>query len=122
MKHLIFFLIIMSLPLFAQDKKDNDKTALEIKTKEWMTKISSDPELRLSMMAMILDETNGNKEEMTSLGKKIMDNPGMNSIIAGMLPGKANSDNMKIPSRTMMGDSSNTRTMKMSGHESYQKK
>ena len=103
MKHLIFFLIIMSLPLFAQNKKDNDKKALEIQTKEWMTKISSNPELRLSMMTMILDEINGNKEEMTSLGKTIMDNPGMNSIIVRIMQRNTNSDNMTVPSRTMMG-------------------
>ena len=112
----------MSLPLFAQNKKDNDKKALEIQTKEWMTKISSNPELRLSMMTMILDEINGNKEEMTSLGKTIMDNPGMNSIIVRIMQRNTNSDNMTVPSRTMMGDSSSTKIMKMPGHESYQKK
>ena len=112
----------MSLPLFAQDKNNNDKKILEIQAKEWMTKISSDPEMRDAMISMILEETKGNKEEMSKLGKTIIDNPGMNSIIAGMMQRNSNSDNMTVPSRTMMGDSTNTKTLKMSGHKSYQKK
>ena len=87
-----------------------------------MTKISSDPELRFSMMTMILDETKGNKEEMSKLGKTILDNPGMNSIMASMIRRKTNSENMSAPSRTMMGGSSNAKIMEMSGHKSYQKK
>ncbi len=116
MKYLVLFLMIMSFPLFAQGKKENDKTALDIQTKEWMTKISSDPEMRDAMMVMILNKTNGNKEEMSKLGKTIIDNPGMNSIIAGMMQRNTNSDNMTIPSRNMMGDS--TKPMKMSGFQS----
>ena len=120
MKYVILFLVITVLPLFAQDKKENDKTALDIQTKEWMTKISSDPEMRDAMMVMILNETKRNKEEMSKLGKTIMDNPGMNSIIAGMLQRSTKSDNMTVPSRTMMGDSA--RPMKMSGYQSLPNK
>ncbi len=122
MKYLILFLVIMSLPLFAQDKKENDKTAQDIQTKEWMTKISSDPEMRNIMMTMILDDTKGNKEEMSMLGKTIMDNPGMNSIISGMMQRNNNSNDMTVPSLDMMRDSTKAKTMKMSGHKSYQKK
>ncbi len=120
MKYLILFLVIMSLPLFAQDKKENGKTDLDIQIKEWMTKISSDPEMRDAMMAMILNETKGNEKEMSRLGKTIMDNPGMNSIIAGMMQKNTNSDNMKVPSRTMIGDS--VKPMKMSGYQSLPNK
>ncbi|MFZ0453753.1 MAG: hypothetical protein WCE54_20445 [Ignavibacteriaceae bacterium] len=122
MKYLILFLVVISLPLFAQDKKENDKTALDIQAKEWMTKISSDPEMRNAMMAMILDETNGNNAEMSGLAKTIMDNPGMNSIITGMMQRNTHSKNMTVPSLDMMRDSTSAKTMKMSGHESYQKK
>ena len=120
MKYLILFLVVMSLPLFAQDKKENEKTALDVQTKEWMTKISSDPEMRNAIMTMILDETEGNKEEMSKLGKTIMDNPGMNSIIAGIMQRSSNSNNMTVPSRAMMGDS--TKPMKMSGYQSLPNK
>jgi hypothetical protein len=115
MKYLIFFLVIMSLSLFAQNKKNNDEKGLEIQTKDWMTKISSDPEMRLSMITMILDETKGNKEEMSNLGKTILDNPEMNTILADMMQRKTNTDNMSMPSRNMMGDSA--KTMKMSGYQ-----
>ena len=122
MKYLILFLMIMSLPLFGQDKKENDKTSSDIQAKEWMTKISSDPEMRDAMITMILDETNGNKEEMSNLAKTIMDNQGMNSIISGMMRRNTNSNDMTVPSLDMMRDSTKAKTMKMSGHESYQKK
>ena len=115
MRYLIFFLVIISLPLFAQNKND-DKKGLEIQAKDWMTKISSDPELRLSMLTMILDSTKGNKEEMSNLGKTILDNPEMNTILADMMQRKTNTDNMSMPSRNMMGDS--VKTMKMSGYQS----
>ena len=117
MKYLTLFLLITFLPLFAQSNKVNDTTALEIQTKEWMTKISSDPKMRGAIMAMILDETTGNKEEMMKLGKTIRDNPDMNSIIAGMMQRNTNSDNMTVPSRDMMGDSNSNKTMKMSGYK-----
>lgn len=121
MKYLIIFVVIMPLVLFAQDKKDNNKTVPDSQTKEWMTKISSDPGMRDTMMTMILNESKGNNEEMSSLAKTIMDNPGMNSIIADMMRRNTNSSNMTTPSLEMMRDSTNTKTMKMSGHKSYKK-
>jgi hypothetical protein len=99
----------MSLPLFAQDKKENDNTSSDIQAKEWMTKISSDPEMRDAMITMILDETNGNKEEMSNLAKTIMDNPGMNSIISGMMQRNTKSNDMTVPSLDMMRDSTNAK-------------
>jgi hypothetical protein len=115
MKYLILFLAIMSLSLTAQDKKNNDKTAVNNQAKEWMNKISSNFEMREEMMAMLLDKTKGNKEEMMKLGRKIMDYPEMNSIISGMMKEKKNTDNMNIEPRGMMSDS--TKKMKMSGYK-----
>jgi hypothetical protein len=66
------------------------------------------------MMAMLLDKTNGDKAEMAKLGKTIMDNPEMNSMITGMMQRKTNSGNMSIKPRGMMKDS--TKKMQMSGY------
>ncbi len=110
----------MSIPLTAQEKKNSDKSALNIHAKEWMNKISSNSEMREEMMTMLLDKAKGNKEEMTVLGRKIMDYPEMNSIISGMMKKKRNSKNMNIEPRGMMSDS--TKKMKMSGYKVNQQK
>ncbi len=107
MKYLIIFLIVMSLPLIARDKKKNTKVDVKIQTTEWMAKISSDPEMREEMIEMILDDTKGNKEEMTKFVRTIMNNPGMNSIIAIIV----NSENISNQSFVMIGDSSKTMQM-----------
>lgn len=122
MKYFIMLLVIIPLALFAQDKKDNSKTALDTRAEEWMMKISSDPEMRDAMMTMILDELKGNKEEMSRLGITIMDNPGLSSVITGMMRRNINSDNMTIPHREMMRDSTSIKTMKMSEQKSYKNK
>jgi hypothetical protein len=108
MKYLILFLVVISLPLLAQKKKNNVKIDVKIQMTEWMAKISSDPEMREAMIEMILDNTRGNKEEMTKFSRTIMDNPEMNSIIAGLVQRKTNSENVSVRSSNKTGDSSNT--------------
>ena len=120
MKYLILFIVVMSLPLTAQEKKNSDKSALNIQAKEWMNKISSNSEMREEMMTMLLDKTKGNKEEMMKLGRKIMDYPEMSSVISGMMKEKKNTNNMNIEPRGMMSDS--TKKMKMSGYKVNQQK
>ena len=116
MKYLILLLVVvMSLPLIAQDKNNDDKIGTNIQTKEWMTKISSDSDMRSIMMGMMLDKIKGNEEEMTKLGKTIMGNSEMNSIIVGMVQRTSNSGSILIEPRGMMGDS--TKKMKMSGYK-----
>lgn len=120
MKYLILFLALMSIPLIAQVKSNNDKTEINAQTKEWMTKISSDSELRSMMMAMLLDKTTGNKIEMTKLGRSIMDNPEMNSIVSSMVDQKTSINDVTPKALSMMGDS--TKPMKMSGYKMNHKK
>lgn len=111
MKYIILFLLIMSMPLIAQNKKKDTKVDVVIQATEWMAKISSNPEMRKEMIEMILDNTKGNKEEMTKFGRTMMNNPDMNSIISAMV----HSDNISNQSFVMVGDS--TRTMKMSDYK-----
>jgi len=113
MKFLILFILVISIPSFAQSKKNN--VNVKIQTTELMAKICSDPELRESMIEMILDSSRGSKEEMTKFGKIIMDNPEMNSIIAEMVLRKKNSDNLLIQSLTVTSDS--TKTMKTADYK-----
>jgi hypothetical protein len=115
MKYLILFILVISIPSFAQSKKKNVNVNVKIQTTELMAKICSDPELRESMIEMILDSSRGSKEEMTKFGKIIMDNPEMNSIIAEMVLRKKNSDNLLIQSLTVTSDS--TKTMKTADYK-----
>ena len=112
MKYLIIFLVVISLPLFAQkEKNNNSKVDIKIQMTEWMAKISSDPELREAMIEMILDNTKGNVKEMTKFGRTIMDNPGMNSIIGDMVQAKSFDENISIQPQIVMGDT--TKVMKL---------
>lgn len=108
MKYFIIFLVIISLPLYAQRKKSNSKIDVKIQMTEWMAKISSDPELREAMIEMILDNTKGNINEMTKFGKTIMDNAEMNSIITNILLQKIIVDNISVKPQAIFGDSSST--------------
>ena len=116
MKYLILFFLVICLPLVAQNKKKNIKIDIRIQMTEWMAKISSDPELRAAMMEMILDNTKGNKEEMTKFGKTMLDNSEMNAIISDMLQKDANTGIASIKFLSMLGDS--TKTMKLSDYKS----
>jgi hypothetical protein len=120
MKYLIVFLIVISFAAIAQDKKSDIKPVAGVQAQEWMTKISSDPEMRAAMFSMIIDKAKEDKNEITKLGKMVMDNPEMNSVITGMMKGKMNMGDMSIKSRGMMGDS--TKAMKMSGYKTNPKK
>jgi hypothetical protein len=115
MKYLILFILVISIPSLAQSKKNDVNANVKIQTTELMAKICSDAELREAMIEMILDSSKGSREEMTKFGKIIMDNPEMNSIIAGMVQRKTNSDNGLIQSLTVTSDS--TKTMKTADYK-----
>ena len=108
MKYLMLFLVVISLPLFAQKKKNINKIDPRIQMTEWMAIISSDSELRSAMIEMILDNTKGNTEEMTKFVRAIMDNPGMNSIITDMMQPQNLSNNISIRPQAIIDDSSST--------------
>ena len=120
MKYLIIFLIVTSFAAVAQDKKSDIKPVAGVQAQEWMTKISSDPEMRTAMFSMIIDKAKEDKNEMTKLGRIALDSPEMNSVITGMMKDKMNIGDMSIKSRGMMGDS--TKAMKMSGYKTTPKK
>jgi hypothetical protein len=100
----------MSVSLNARNKKSSKKADLKIQASEWMARISSNPEMRKEMIEMILDETKGNKEEMTNFVRTLMDNPEMNSIISGLIQLKIINDNISIRPLVMTGDSIETMT------------
>ncbi|HRN25444.1 MAG: hypothetical protein IT276_09015 [Ignavibacteriaceae bacterium] len=110
MKNLIVF-VMMFIPFFviAQNKVDITDSKMDKQTQEWMTKISSNSEMRSTMMKMMIDETKGNKEEMTKLVNCIMDNPEMKKTMQAVQP---ENNNISVEPRKMMNDNQNM--MKMS--------
>ena len=103
MKKLILLLLFVPLLLIAQKDINVRDTTLNTQTDIWMTKISSDPELRIKMMDMMLNKTTGNKEEMSKLAKCMMDNPEMHRVIIAVQLEK--SENFSSKPRGLMQDS-----------------
>ena len=121
MKNLILLLVLfIPFSMIAQDKVDVKKVMMNDQTDQWMTKISSDSEMRGRMMAMMIDETKGNKEEMTKLVNSMMDNPDMHEIMLAMRPVNTENRNITLEPRVMMNDS--LKVMKMYNTSAVPKK
>ena len=90
MKSFILLLVVFtSFSLFAQ----NDVASSD---NEWMTKISSDSEMRVKMMDLIVEKTKGNEEEMRKIVNSISNNPELYQMIVETLPGRASSENISV--------------------------
>jgi hypothetical protein len=104
MKNLILILVLLiPFSLFAQDKSDVNAATMNDQTDEWMTKISSDSEMRGQMMDMMIEETSGNKEEMMKLVNSMLNNAEMNKMMLATNSGRAG--NISLEPRGTMNDS-----------------
>lgn len=113
MKKLILILVVlMPTLLFAQIEVNGDNAVFDDQTKEWMSKISSDSEMRGQMMKMMIEETKGNKEEMMKLVGSITGNAEMRKMIMETRSRNAHSESeYSLQPRGMDGDS--VKVMKM---------
>ena len=90
MKNLIVLLaLFIPFSIIAQDKVEIKSAKTDDQTMQWMTKISSDSEMRITMMEMMLDQTKDNKVEMTKLMNTMMANPEMHKIMMATNPDKS---------------------------------
>jgi hypothetical protein len=96
MKNLILFALLIPFSLFAQIQVEDRKAAMNSESEEWMVKISSDSEMRIQMMDMMVEKTNGNVEEMNKLAGSISNNPDLVKIIVDATPGRAGSDDLSV--------------------------
>jgi hypothetical protein len=96
MKNLILFALLLPFSLFAQIQVEDRKTSMDNETNEWMVKISSDSELRIQIMDMMVEKTKGNPEEMKKLANSISNNPELVKIIVDDTPERAGSDDLSI--------------------------
>jgi len=112
MKNLILILVLLiPFSLFAQDKDYVNSTTINEQTDVWMTKISSDSEMRGTMMGMMIDKTQGNQEEMQKLVNIIIADPEMSKMITNKTVAEANNETVSIKPRGMTAESPGTSKM-----------
>jgi uncharacterized protein YwlG (UPF0340 family) len=112
MKNLIV-LLVMLIPfvVIAQNKVDVSNSKTDRQTQEWMKKISSNSEMRSSMMGMMINETRGNKEEMTKLVSALLNDQDVRKIMLAMQPVEPVNRNISVEPKGMSNDS--IKVMKM---------
>lgn len=97
MKNLILFvLLFIPFSLIAQIEVDNRKTSMNDQTDQWMTKISSDSEMRINMMDLIVEKTKGNAKEMKKLANSISNSPGLCQMIIENYSERASGNEISI--------------------------
>ena len=98
MKNFILLLVLFtSFSLFAQ----NDVASTN---NELMTKISSDSEMRVQMMDLIVEKTKGNEVEMRKIVNSISNNPELYQMIVETFPGRASSENISVEPLGVIND------------------
>ena len=97
MKNLILFaLLFIPFSLIAQIEVENRKTSMKDQTDDWMVKISSDSEMRVQIMDMIIEKTKGETEEMQKLANSISNSPELRKMIAEGYPERAGGDDLSV--------------------------
>ena len=121
MKNLIL-LIVLLLPFsfFAQVTANVDNAKIDAQTLQMMIKISSDSELRVKTLEMMLDQTKGNEAEMTKLMNTMMANPDMHKMMMAMHSENNGTQINSVEPRGM--NSSNIKAGEMSKTEAVPKK
>lgn len=106
MKNLILFLVLfIPFSIIAQSKVESGNATVNDQTDEWMTKISSDSQMRGTMMDMMIKKTSGNEEEMMKLVNSILSYPEMYKMILATNSERAGTDIISLEPRGMMDDS-----------------
>ena len=97
MKNLILFaLLFIPFSLIAQIEVENRKTSMNDQTDDWMVKISSDSEMRVQIMDMIIEKTKGDTEEMQKLANSISNSPELSKMISKVYPERAGGDDLSV--------------------------
>jgi hypothetical protein len=97
MRNLILLLVLlMSLSLIAQDTENVNSVDVNGQAEVWMSRISTDSEMRVIMMDMIIENIQGNELEMAKIVQSISNDPELHEMIIIAYPEKANSQNISI--------------------------
>ena len=112
MKNLIFILLLLvPFSLFAQDKNESSKIMMNDETSVWMNKISSDSEMRIKMMDMMIEKASISKEEMMKLANSILSNSELSKMVISGENAKTGKVSLEPESRGMMSDSVKNKAM-----------
>jgi hypothetical protein len=112
MKSLILLIIVMaSFNLLAQDNDKSSEMMANDQTDIWMMKISSDSEMRIKMMDMMMVKTSGDKKEMMKLVNSILSNPEMQEMISSNNNARTGKESDSIEPRGMTNDSVKVKKM-----------
>jgi len=96
MKNLILFALLIPFSLFAQIQVEDRKTTMNNEADDWMAKISSDSEMRIQIMDMMVEKTKGNAQEMKKLANSISSSTELHKIIVDTYPERAGSNNLSV--------------------------
>jgi hypothetical protein len=105
MKNLILLLLLIPFSLFAQIQVEDRKTSMNNEADNWMVKISSDSEMRIQIMDMMVEKTKGNPKEMKKLANSISSSIELHKIIVDSYPERAGGDNLSVEPRGFTTDS-----------------
>ena len=106
MKTLILFLVLfIPFSIIAQDKVESNNASSNNQTEEWMNKISSDPEMRGEMLAMMIEKTKGNEVEMRKLLNSLLADTELNKMMTNITTKRANNETFFVEPRGMKSDS-----------------
>ncbi len=112
MKNLILLLVLLvPFALLAQENNESTKK-MDTETNAWMNKISSDSDMRVMMMEMMMEKASVNKTEMKKLANSIVSNPDMKRMIMAENNAETgNTGSLEPESRGMMNDSLRVKKM-----------
>jgi len=102
----ISLILVLFIPSIISAQDSVSYTSKNEQTYAWMTEIASDSEMRSEMMDMMIQKTNGNKEEMMKLVHPILSNKEMNEMIMKANYEESKNDIISVePSGIMKDDS-----------------
>lgn len=105
MKNIVIIcVLVFTSSLFAQEKVEVNNAIPSKQSDELMTKIASDPDLRIKMVNLMIEETSGNSEEMMKLVNTMFLNPDMKKMMLAKSRESTDNDSFSIDARGSMKD------------------
>ena len=112
MKNMLMLIILLTpFLLLAQNKDEISTNKISSDAGFWMDKISSDSEMRIKMMDMMIAKTTGNQEEMLKLVDAVLDNPEMREMIISGNNIKTRNGDISVEPRGMTDGTVNEKEM-----------
>jgi len=102
----ILVILVLFIPSLIVAQDSVSATAKNEQTYAWMAEISSNSEMRIEMMDLMIQKTSGNEEEMMKIVRPILRNKEMNEMIMAANYEKTKNDIISVEPRGIMKDDS----------------